>query len=233
MLLELFQSQLSPEMADDIWRHRDEIAREGRIESRDVVATVLFVDIVGYSSRAERMDAQALIEWVNEFMGRMTDCIVAHHGVVDDYFGDGIKANFGVPVPRESEAEVADDARRAVDCALAMADVLDDLNRGHREQGRPIVAMRVGIHTGPMVVGSVGSRHRQKYTTVGADVITAQRLESTDQVDHDFDREPCRILVSGRTERYLDGRVVRVAAGEPALKGMDRPIAVYRVLREK
>jgi adenylate cyclase len=231
MLLELFQSQLSPEMADDIWRHRDEIAREGRIESRDVVATVLFVDIVGYSSRAERMDAQTLIEWVNEFMGRMTDCIVAHHGVVDDYFGDGIKANFGVPVPRESEAEVADDARRAVDCALAMADVLDDLNRRHRARGRPIVAMRVGIHTGPMVVGSVGSRYRQKYTTVGADVVTAQRLESTDQVEHDFDREPCRILVSRSTERYLDGRIRRVAAGETPLKGLDRPTAVYRVLR--
>ena len=112
-----------------------------------------------------------------------------------------------------------------------MADTLDVLNASYRERGRPPIAMRIGIHTGPMVVGSVGSRQRQKYTTVGADVITAQRLESTDQVDHDFEREACRILVSGSTERYLDGRVERISAGERALKGMDRPTALFRVLR--
>jgi class 3 adenylate cyclase len=153
----------------------------------------------------------------------------AFGGVVDDYFGDGLKANFGVPFARVSEAEITDDARRAVSCALSMAEALESLNADYRERGLPNVAARIGIHTGPVVAGSIGSAERLKYTVVGDVVITAQRLEGTDRVPHDFERTPCRILVSDATRRHLDGSFRCEPQGVVPLKGKREEVVVHRV----
>jgi adenylate cyclase len=227
--MQLFSRHVSPKIADEVWRQRDVFFHKGRPRSERLTATVLFLDMKGYSGRAEKMDPEQLMEWVNEFMEIMARKVDAFGGVVDDYFGDGLKANFGVPFARASEAEIADDARRAVSCALAMGEALESLNSDYRERGLPNVAMRIGIHTGPVVAGSVGSAERLKYTVVGDVVITAQRLESTDRVAHDFERTPCRILASEATRRHLDGSFRCESQGFVPLKGKQEEVAVYRV----
>jgi adenylate cyclase len=195
------------------------------------VATVLFVDMKGYTANAEKLDPEVLMAWVNDFMEPMAELVVRHGGVVDDYFGDGIKANFGVPFPRASDAEIAADARRAVCCALEMGTTLARINAAYAARDLPTVAMRVGVNTGAVVAGSLGSADRLKYTVVGDAVVVAQRLESLDGVAHDFDASPCRVLISGETARHLDGGFELEPLGARAVKGKDEPVEVFRVLR--
>jgi adenylate cyclase len=149
--------------------------------------------------------------------------------VVDDYFGDGLKANFGVPFPRATPAEVAADARAAVRCALGMEAQLRAINARHAAQGLPQVEMRVGIHSGPVVLGAVGGEARLKMTSVGQTVVVAQRLEALADVEHDFQIQPVRILVSRATRELLGEGAACESLGEFALKGLPEPVPVYRV----
>src|SRR5205823_11205713 len=111
------------------------------------------------------------------YMQQMADIVADHHGVVKQFAGDAVMAIFGIPVPRESEPEIARDAVNAVRCALAMGQELIMLNQSWQKKGLPMVSMRVGIFTGSMVAGSVGSSERLEYTVVGDSVNTAARLE--------------------------------------------------------
>ncbi len=229
-LMGIFARHVSPHVAEEIWQRRREFLAAGRPRPQRLQATVLFVDMRGYTARAETMDPAALMDWVGAFMARMAEEISQHGGVVDDYFGDGIKANFGVPVPRVDEGEVDEDARRAARAALSMVHALDELNASYRERGAPECAMRIGIDTGPVVAGSLGAADRLKYTVVGDVVVTAQRLEATDAVPHDFAAEPCRILASEATCRRL-GDEFKTEPLEPvALKGRAEPVALRRLV---
>jgi adenylate cyclase len=230
LLMQLFRSYTSPEVADQIWRERDELLSGGRMRAQRLVATVLFVDMKGYTAQAEKMEPEELMDWVNEFMEPMARKVGEFHGVVDDYFGDGLKSNFGVPFPRKNEAEISEDARRAVRCALEMEQVLHRLNTEHRARGLPTIAMRLGIHTGPVVAGALGSENYFKYTTVGDVAVTAQRLESFDEVEHDFVSQPVRILISGETRSRLDESFDVHPLGDFSLRGKDAAIAIWRVL---
>jgi adenylate cyclase len=194
------------------------------------VATVLFLDMKGYTQQAEKLDPERLMDWVNDFMEPMADAVRRCGGVVDDYFGDGLKANFGAPLPAETEDEIARDACRAVDCAFEMASALEHLNARYRERSLPTVAMRIGIHTGVVVVGSLGSDERLKYTSVGEVVVTAQRLESLEGVDHDYERCPYRILISAQTLSRVSGRYESESLGHFSLKGMDEAVEVHRIV---
>jgi adenylate cyclase len=229
----IFSRHVSKRLAEELWRRRDEFFDGGRLRPGRVTATLLFLDMKGYTSRAEKMDPQSLMEWINDFMGAMAERVDEFDGYVDDYFGDGIKAAFGVPIPRTTEAEIRRDASNAVDCALAMASSLELLNAKYREHDMPTVAMRIGIHTGPVVVGNLGSAERLKYTSVGDVVITAQRLEGIDRVEHDFERHPCRILISDATRARLGDRHECESLGSFALKGMEEEVAIHRVLAVK
>jgi adenylate cyclase len=229
-LMSIFARHVSPDVAEEIWQHRREFLDAGRPRPQRLQATVLFVDMRGYTARAETMDPVALMDWVGDFMQRMAEEVAAHGGVVDDYFGDGIKANFGVPVPRREDHEVDQDARRAARAALAMAEALGELNAGYRRRGVPECQMRIGIDTGLVVAGSLGAAERLKYTVVGDVVVTAQRLESTDAVSHDFAAEPCRILASESTCQRLSADFVTEILEPITLKGRVEAVALRRLL---
>jgi len=153
------------------------------------------------------------------------------NGVVEDYFGDGFKANFGVPIPRESPDEIAKDACDAVESALAMDAALTDLNRGYLERGLPRCSIRVGIHSDTAVAGSIGSADHLKYSVVGDVVVTAARLGSTTTIDHDFERSPSRIVISERTLALVGDRFETQPVGAVALKGKEEAVEAHRVLR--
>jgi adenylate cyclase len=232
VLMGLFARHVSPQVAETIWAHRDEVLEGGRIRPQVLTATVLFTDLQGFTQVSETMAPELFLEWLNSYMGAMTDVIMHWGGVLDDYAGDGIKANFGVPLARGDSEQVAEDARRAVGCALALMAELNRLNRAGRAEGRPCVAMRVGIHTGSVVVGTVGSRLRMKYTTVGSDVNLASRLESLREItcpDPDDEQASCRILVSAATARLLGDSYRMKDLGCFQLRGISHEIGVFSI----
>jgi adenylate cyclase len=176
--LHIFRLQSSPEVAEEIWLHRHEIFSEGRVRPRRVECSAMFVDLQGYTAQATHMEPEQLMSWTNAFMGRMTEVIQAHGGYVDDYFGDGIKAEFGVPLPRAEEDAVGEDARRAAACAIEIGDALVALNARAAELDLPRYYARLGLHTGSVVTGSIGSAERMKYTTrahLGEDFVVKPR----------------------------------------------------------
>ncbi len=229
LLMHLFARHVSSTVADEIWRKRKDFLEGGRPRPERLPATILFVDMKGYTSRAEKMDPQQLMDWVNDFFGAMAQRVIEHGGIVDDYFGDGMMSSFGLPFARTTEEEVHRDAQTAVTCALEMERTLLELNTRWRERDLPTVATRVGIASGPVVAGSQGPPDRLKYTAVGDIVVTAQRLESLDDSQYDFEKRPCRILITERTSEYLDDRFQRNKLGEFRVKGKDEPVTVYHV----
>ncbi len=229
-LMQLFSRHLSPRLADELWRRRAEFfSAGGRLAPQRLDASVLFLDMKGYTARSEQLEPAELMRWISDFMGEMARLIDAHGGYVDDYFGDGIKAEWGAPIPVTSPAAIVADARRAAGCALAMGEALAEINDRYRASGQPEVALRIGIDSGPVVGGSFGDANRLKYTLVGDIVVTAQRLESLEGPPHDFDKHACRILLSERTRELLGPAFPCEFLGSHALKGQSHPVRVYRL----
>lgn len=232
LLMQLFSKHVSREVAEGIWRQREQFLEHGRPRSQQLDATVLFMDFKGYTAASEKMDPQALMDWVNAYLDAMSRVVMDHGGIIDDYAGDAIKANFGVPLKRASEAEIGQDARNAVMCAIQMEQEMHRLNSRHEERGLPTVGMRIGIYTGPVVAGSVGSSQRLKYTTVGDTVNAAAGLEGLDRelVQDTPGRHPCRILIGESTLRHLGDRFQTERVGEVKVKGKEQPLIAYRVV---
>jgi adenylate cyclase len=231
LLMHLFSKHVSGEVAEAVWRQREQFLQDGRPRSQQLIATVFFSDFKGYTAASEKMTPEALMQWVNAYLDVMAGLVIKHGGVIDDYAGDSIKANFGVPLPRNSEEEIAQDAVNAVTCALDMEKAMHRLNFRHQQDGLATVGMRIGIHTGPVVAGSVGTSERLKYTTVGDAVNTAARLESLDRdlVQEAPGRRSCRILIEESTKRHLGDRFVLDRIGEVSVKGKEQALMVYRV----
>ncbi len=228
-LMEIFSKHVSGDVADEIWRQRDELMSDGRIETQELTVTVLFSDLENFTPIAEQLSARAMMDWLNDYMESMAGLVIAYGGVIDDYYGDAIKANFGAPLARTTPAEIADDAQRAVACAVAMADAMDDINARYAAQNLPPARMRIGLSTGLVVAGCLGSAQRMKYTTIGDVVNTAARLQA-------FGKEipatagPCTTIVAADTQQLLDARFVTEYVGTPSLKGKVQSVAAYRVL---
>jgi adenylate cyclase len=227
-VMNLFGRHVTAQIAEAIWRDRDQLLKEGRLRGRKMTATVLFTDLKGFSTVTEQIDPETLMAWLNEYMDAMAGLVLAHGGVVDKFIGDAVMAVFGVPIKRTTPDAIVKDAVAAVNCALAMADRLEALNQQWHKQGRPQTAMRVGIATGPVVTGSLGSSQRLDYTTLGDSVNVAARLESYDK---SLDGGVCRILINEETYQYLQDRFPTQLIGRVLLKGREQPTLVYQVLR--
>ncbi len=231
-LMQLFSKHVSQEVAEIIWKERDQFLEGGRPRSQILICTVMFTDLEGFTAVAERLDPQTLIDWLNAYLETMAQLVTEHGGIVDDYAGDGLKANFGVPLPRTTEAGIRQDAVNAVNCALAMEREIKRLNTVWQERKLPTANMRVGIFTGPVVAGSLGSTKRLKYTTVGDTVNIASRLESFSEnlTGFDFTKRACRVLIGGSTLRYLGNRFRTEKVGELGLRGKTGKITAHRLI---
>ncbi|MBC8018960.1 MAG: adenylate/guanylate cyclase domain-containing protein [Verrucomicrobia bacterium] len=230
MLMQIFSKHVSVEVAEMIWEQRDQFLDNGRPRSQNLTATVFFSDLRGFTTMSEKMEPQELIDWLNTYMESMAGLIMAHGGVVDSYSGDGIKADFGVPLPRKTEDEIRCDAMNAVACAVAMEKEMERLNALWSEKGHSGMGVRVGIFTGPVVGGLLGSSQRLKYTTIGDTVNIASRLESYDK---DMGKDAlCRILIGDSTLQCLGPHYKAEKIGEVGLKGKEQKITVHRVLGE-
>ncbi len=229
ILMQLFSSHVSKAVAETIWKQRKLFIKGGRLRPQKITATVLFTDLKGFTTVSENMEPQAIMEWLNEYMEAMVKVIMNHEGVVSKFIGDAVMALFGAPVARTDESEINRDAVNAVKCAIAMGKELERLNSIWTAQNRPAAKMRVGIFTGPLVVGSLGSAQRQEYTVIGDTVNVAARLESFDKT---LDAEnTCRILIGENTFHRLDHNQFHMKKLTGiSLKGKVQSLNIYQVM---
>jgi adenylate cyclase len=222
---------VDPSLAASIWEQRDRFLEGGRPSTTRLTATIMFVDLHGFTGIGERLEPEDLMDWLNAYMSAMTPLVMEHGGVVMRFIGDAIMAAFGVPIARQSEDEIREDARNAVRCALAMEQKVVALNRDSGHGDHPKIGMRVGICTGPMVGGSMGDAQRLEYNVHGDSVNTAARLENFEKQNFvpDYDTRPGRILIGAPTRQYLGGSFTTEAVGEVSLRGKQEKLAVYQV----
>ncbi len=233
-IMSLFSKHVSREVAETIWAQRDAFLEGGKLRAQEVTATVLFTDLKGYSSLSEQLGPSGVMDWLNEYMNANTRAVIDNGGVVHKYFGDSVMAVFGVPLIRTTEREIKQDAINAVRCALAMEKALLRLNKQWSEKGMQMGSMRVGIYTGPLMAGSLGSADRMEYAVVGDTVNTASRLESFDKdlADGESGNAYCRILIGETTYKLLDNQFHTKLVGILPLKGKAEKVTIYRVMRE-
>jgi class 3 adenylate cyclase len=184
---------------------------------RRVRATVMFCDIRGFTAIVESQGPEETIELLNTWYTLMFEAITSQGGVVNQMIGDGLMAIFGAPLP------VAEPPLAAVRAALDMVEMIALLNTERAAEGKPALAMGVGIATGDVFAGYTGTQERATYTCVGDTVNLAARLEAHTKV------ASCGILADGATQLALGGRVRTRPLGETALKGRSTSVAVYAV----
>lgn len=224
----LFSSHVSEAVATELWRQRDILLRTGRSEPQQLISTVLFCDLGGYSQASEQLDLHTLMRWLGGFMEPLAKAVMRHHGVVDKFIGDAVMAVFGVPEPRRSEAEMDRDAANAVACALDMSREMAAVNARWHVEGLPEVDIGIGIHTGPVLAGCIGSAERMEYTVIGDTVNTANRLQVYAR-EIGNGEESSAIVVGDTTWQRLHGAVAGRRVGEVSLRGKAQPVSVHRI----
>jgi adenylate cyclase len=229
VMMRLLGQNASPEIAEALWKSRDRLLADGKLPGQKLTATILFTDIRNFSTISEQMPPENLLEWLNEYLAMLTQTIHNHHGIINKFTGDGIMAAFGVPMVRTNEHQIARDACAAVSCALEMGERLQQLNLEWHPRGLPVIQMRVGIFTGPLVAGSLGGRDRLEYGLLGDSVNIASRLESCQK---ERQSSVCRILIAYQTLQYIEDKFEVEAWGLMPLKGKQQMVDVYRVIRK-
>jgi len=224
-LMALFSMNVSPETAEMIWQRKSEILSQGDLAAQDLTATVLFMDIRGFTTIAETLPSQQLLPWLNQYFETMTDCIMAHGGMVDKYIGDAIMAVFGAPVPRMRPAEVKADAIAAVEAAIKMQQRLGVLNRRLVQQGLPAIKFGIGIHTGPLVAGTVGNRYRLNYSLFGDTVNVAARIEKLTKTLPET--APIQLLLSSTTADCIHTHFPLKRVSSSTLRGRQETSDLY------
>lgn len=187
-------------------------------ESREV--TVLFCDIRSFTAMSEKLTAAEVVSFLNGYFSALGGCITRNNGIINKYIGDAIMAIFGAPLPSDHHAQ---DAFRA---ALEMRSALARLNRGYAAEGKPPVRFGIGLHTGPVFAGTIGTKERMEYTIIGDTVNTASRIESLCK------QYAVDILISGSTARQLsfaDGASPLVFTDNADIRGKELPVQVYAV----
>jgi adenylate cyclase len=206
------------------------IAREG-IENihlgraEDEIITILFADIRSFTKLSETMDSQEVLDFLNSFLKKMSVPVHSNHGFVDKFIGDEIMALFDSPEGREAEA-----VQNGVKAAIEMTEALQDYNQSRQKAGYAPISIGIGIHSGPVTIGTVGSEYRMDSTVLGDSVNIASRLEKLNRYYHSD------IIVSSHVHRLLkeasplDKSLIWRELGFIRLKGKDKPISIFEIL---
>jgi adenylate cyclase len=213
---ERFSRFLAPAIVDEVLRHEGSLQLGG--EKREL--TALFADIRGFTSISEQLDPHVLLDLLNQYLTPMTDIIVSgHQGTLDKYMGDAIMAFWGAPRAQP------DHALRACKAALAMLEELERLRAGWRARGLPDVDIGIGLNTGAMSVGFVGSQDRfYNYTVLGDAVNLASRLEGATKV------YGVAILLGEGTRAAAGDAVVARSLDRLQVKGKERGVEVFELV---
>jgi adenylate cyclase len=212
-ITKLFGQYIPPELVDEMAKDPARYSLRG--ESR--VMSVLFSDIVGFTSISEKLEASELADMLNVFLSGMTRVIQDRRGTIDKYIGDAIMAFWGAPMSDDRHA------RDAVITGLAMQAALDEINPALSERGWPTVKIGVGINTGRMSVGNMGSEFRMAYTVMADAVNLASRLEA-------LTRQYGVWVLAGEATRAECTDIAFMTVDKVRVKGKDLPVTIYEPL---
>jgi adenylate cyclase len=213
-LMGLFERYVSADVAAEIWKNRDAFVLAG--EER--VATILFSDIRSFTAMTAGVPSQQVLTWLNRYLTAMGEVVKNNRGFLNKFIGDGIMVVFGAPLtegPRE-------DACRAVRCALEMLARLDHWN-ATKPPDEPHLKIGIGIHTGSVTAGNVGSPDRLEYSVIGETVNLASRLEA---LTKEF-KTP--LVLSPATWEHIQGQFSTVSLGSAQVRGFTNSIPLYTV----
>jgi len=215
---EIMRSRLerfhSPQIIEMILKGSQE-TKDNIMEPKDLTATVLFTDIIDFTQLAEQSSPRETNIILNQYFSTMTEIIFSYEGTLDKYIGDGLMAVFGAPMEREDDAERAILAAKEMKRQLA---VMMATQEGHRKK----FDIRIGINTGRVVAGNIGSPRRLDYTVIGDPVNIASRLESI--------AKPNQILIGEETYKAVKGKFKIKKIGPKKVKGKRAEIMVYEVM---
>jgi adenylate cyclase len=215
-LRHLFSRYLDDSVIEELIDRPEELQMQGR----QLTATVLFADVVGFSTVSEKLSPVETVAILNDYYTVFVDVMLKQRGLLDKYIGDAVMVIFGAPV---ADARTPVLASRAVLEALA---AIDGLSRSRAEKNLPVLSMCIGAHTDSVVVGNIGHPNRMDYTAIGSGVNIASRLEGANRM------LGTRNLVS---ERFCDGvpeTTKRREIGRVMLKGLTHPITVYELISD-
>jgi adenylate cyclase len=212
---ERFQRLLSPQIAQQVIEGKVEIKKGG--EARQT--TVLFSDIRGFTSMSESESPQIIVDMLNEYFELMVEVVFKYEGTLDKFVGDEIMALFGAPVSH------GDDPVRAVRTAIEMMDVLDQLNVQRIKRGEPEIKIGIGLNTGEVVAGYLGSSRALEYTVIGDTVNTGARLCGIAKAGE--------IIISQNTLEAVGDLFEVVELPPTSVKGKSLPLKIYNVVGEK
>jgi adenylate cyclase len=207
-----FQRLLSPNLVDQVVQGKLVLEKGGALSE----VTLLFTDIRGFTSMSESRAPQEIVRMLNEYFELMVDVIFKYQGTLDKFVGDEIIALFGAPVAMEN-AEV-----KAVQCALDMMQVLSEFNRVRLDEGQNEIKIGIGINTGMVVTGAIGSSRALQYTAIGDAMNTTARLCSVAQ--------PGQIILSDATFKKVQGQIAAVPLPDVRLKGKTGDIRIYNAV---
>ena len=212
MIKDTFGRYLSREIVDEILKSPGGVELKG--ELRDI--SVLVADLRDFTQLTETLGPRQVLEIINRYLETMTDIIVGHRGTIDEFTGDGILVFFGAP------QDLPDHCRRAVRCALDMQQAMLGLNLQLSERSLPDLRMGIGINSGRLIVGNIGSEKRKKYGALGSPINLAFRVEAQTTGGE--------VLVSPAVHSHLNDQLLVDQARESYLKGLDDPVTLYRVV---
>lgn len=209
-----FEKYVSPDLVDSILADPKKLNLGG--EKREL--SVMFSDIRGFTNISEKMGASELAKFMNDYLTPMTEIILEDKGTIDKYMGDAIMAIFGAPV------SYANHAHQAVYAALRMLEKLDQLKLLWKEQGLPAIEIGIGVNTGDMSVGNMGSTRIFSYTVMGDSVNLGSRLEGLTK------EYGVRLIVSEFTHAQLGQEFVCRQLDRVKVKGKNKPVTIYEVM---
>jgi adenylate cyclase len=210
-----FQQYVSPEVVERIMQDPAALQFGGELRT----LTVLFSDIRDFTTFTEKHDPQVVVQMLREYLTRMTEIVLREGGTLDKYIGDAVMAEFGAPVA------YPDHALRACRAALAMTRAVEELAETWRAQGKEPFRIGLGVNTGAMVVGNLGSEQLFDYTVIGDEVNLGARLES---LNKEYETTTHIIISEATYEAAKDGIDAR-PLGEVKVKGKSRPVVVYEL----
>ena len=211
-----FESYVAPAVVQEMLKHPEQLRLGG--ERREI--TVLFTDIRGFTTMSEHLAPEALVKLLHDFLNPMSNIIINQGGTIDKYMGDAIMALFGAPLIQ------ADHPRLACRAALEMVASLEALNRTWAEQGRPPLKVGVGVNTGPVAVGNMGSDRLFDYTAIGDNVNLASRLEGLNKY------YGTNILISDTTAKALENGFILRDVDLVRVKGKAQGVRIHELIGE-
>ncbi|MBU0935244.1 MAG: PAS domain-containing protein [Spirochaetes bacterium] len=213
LIKDMFSRYLSQEVVQSLMDSPNSIKLGGDKKQ----ATVFFADIRGYTSFSEGKEPEYIIGVLNEYFSEAVEIVVKHRGYIDKFIGDCIMAAWGVPMTSEAE-----DAFLAVSCAWDIQQLVDNPKRTFFTGKASHLRIGIGMHTGPLVAGNLGSSRRMDYSIIGDTVNIAARLEGVAKADE--------VIITENTKQLLDG-AFKLETREPVkVKGKEQPIQIYKVL---